>query len=72
MKVDVPELMSKCGPKTVLASLIIGYPLRNRNLRGIIRMKLGYALHVFTVGREISIHVERIGMLFDQDRQIIG
>jgi hypothetical protein len=32
-------------------------------------MKLGHALHFSTVVGELSIHVERIGMLLDQDRQ---
>jgi hypothetical protein len=71
MQVDVPELMSERGPKPVLASPVIGQVLRNRDLRSVIRMKLGHALHVSTVVGEISIHVQRIGMLLDQDRQII-
>jgi hypothetical protein len=37
----------------------------------VIGIKLGHALHVSTVVGEISIHVERIGMLLDQDSQII-
>ena len=65
----MPELMSERGASRSCVRQWLSSS--KYDYRVVIRTKLGHALNVFTVVREISIHVDRAGMLLDQHRQII-